>query len=90
MARDKKPQDKNDKPKEKEFFCPLGHAIMWWHNLEYSECPLAPSFRDMAECKGCKLRVDKKWEENKEDWKDKPAKPKRRRKKNKKHTAKRG
>lgn len=61
-----------------QFFCPLGQNIMWWHNLEYKDCPLAPSYRDMPECKNCKLRVDKKWEANKETWKDKPIKKKKR------------
>jgi hypothetical protein len=51
---------------------------MWWHGLEYKECPVVPSHRDMPECKGCKLQIDKKWKENKETWKDKPIKKKKR------------
>jgi hypothetical protein len=71
------------KPK-KSFFCPLGYCIMWSHGLEYKECPLGPSYRDMPECKDCKLRVDKKWEENKETWKPIPIKKKKRKKPRKK------
>ena len=67
-------------PKSK-FFCPLGNGILWHHGLEYSECPLNPSYRDMPECKNCKLKIDKKWESNKESWKDKPVKKKKRHKK---------
>lgn len=69
---------------EKLFFCSLGHNILWEHGLEYTECPLLPSYRDMQECKDCKLRVDKKWESSKETWKDiqiKKKKPKKRKKK---------
>ena len=70
-------------PKSK-FFCPLGNGILWWHGLEYSECPLVPSHRDMPECKNCKLRIDKKWEFNKETWKDKPVKKRKRKNPNRK------
>jgi len=70
MPQSRKPQQKVN---EKQFFCPLGIGIMWWHGLEYRECPLDPSHRDMPECKDCKLRIDKKWENKKETWKDKPA-----------------
>jgi len=79
MSRDRKPH-KSAKKEKKPFFCPLGNGIMWHHGLEYSDCPLGPSHRDMPECKECKLRIDKKWESNKETWEDKPAKPKRKRK----------
>lgn len=67
---------------KKFFYCPLSTTILWHHGLEYIECPLGPSYRDMAECKDCKLRVDKKWESNKETWKDKPIKNKKPRGKN--------
>lgn len=67
------------KVQKKQFFCPLGHGIMWWRGFEYKECPLAPPHRDMAECKNCNLRVDKKWEDTKETWKDKPVKKKKKR-----------
>ena len=67
-----------DTKKKNSFFCPLGLGILWSHGLEYSECPLVPSHRDMPECKECKLRVDKKWISNKETWKDKPVKKKKR------------
>lgn len=76
MSNSQKPQSKIQK---KQFFCPLGCGIMWWRGLEYSECPLVPSHRDMPECKECKLRIDKKWEFNKETWKDKPVKKKKKR-----------
>jgi len=79
-----KPYRKKTKPKAKKFFCPLGNGIMWDHGLEYSECPLFPPYRDMLECKDCKLRIDKKWEENKETWKDKPVKRKKRKPRKKK------
>jgi len=72
------------KDKKKHFFCPLGSGVMWWHGFEYSECPIAPSQRDMPECKECKLRIDKKWADNKETWSDKPAKPKRKKPRRKK------
>lgn len=68
------------KPKSK-FFCPLGYNIMWNHGLEYKDCPLLPSYRDMPECKDCKLRIDKKWEDNKETWKPIPIKKKKKRNK---------
>ncbi len=84
MSKDRKPY----KPKRKFFFCPLGHGVMWWHGLEYKDCPLAPSHRDMPECKECKLRIDKKWEDNKETWKDKPTKKKKRRPRKKKQGVK--
>lgn len=74
--------------KNKPFFCPLGHGIMWWRGLEYQECPLAPPHRDMPECKECKLRIDVKWEDNKETWKDKPVKKKRKRPRKKKQGVK--
>jgi len=80
MSRHHRPYKKKEK-KKKFFFCPLGYGIMWWHGLEYKECPLGPSHRDMPECKECKLRIDKKWEDNKETWKDRPAKPKHKRRK---------
>lgn len=70
------------KKQSKQFFCPLGCAIMWRRGLEYSECPLPPSHRDMPECKDCKLRIDKEWKSNKETWKPKPRK-KRKKKYNK-------
>lgn len=77
-----------DKPKS-DFYCPLSPYIMWHHNMEYSECPLMPSHRDFPECKSCKLRVDAKWENNKETWKDKPIKKKKRpKRRNKKKGAK--
>jgi len=69
---------KKTKPIVKKFFCPIGNGIAWWHGLEYSECPLFPSHRDMPECKDCKLRIDSKWEANKETWKDRPVKKKKR------------
>lgn len=69
------------------FYCPLGPAVLWWHGLEYKECPLNPSYRDMPECKNCKLRVDKKWIENKETWKE-PTKKKKRRNKRKRRGGK--
>lgn len=69
---------------KKKFFCPLGSGIMWYRGLEYKECPLVPSHRDMPECKECKLRIDIEWETNKETWKDKPIKKKRIRPKNRK------
>ncbi|KKL92326.1 hypothetical protein LCGC14_1885820 [marine sediment metagenome] len=65
------------KPTSQKFFCPLGYGIMWYQPLEYKECPLSPSHRDMPECKDCKLRIDKKWEENKETWKEPVRKKKR-------------
>lgn len=71
------------KTPDSAFYCPLGSSVLWWHGLEYSECPLNPSYRDMPECKNCKLRVDKQWEENKETWKE-PDKKKKRRPRNKK------
>ena len=75
------PSDRKLQPKvyKKAFSCPLGHAIMWWRGLEYKDCPLLPLHRDMPECKDCRLRVDKKWEDNKETWKDKPVKKKKKR-----------
>ena len=60
-----------------KFFCPLGKGIMWHRCLEYKECPLSPSHRDMSECKNCKLRIDKEWEKNKETWKEPVRKKKR-------------
>ena len=68
------------KKSKRSFFCPLGYCIMWDHGLEYKECPLGPSYRDMPECKDCKLRIDKKWEDNKESWKPVPIKKKKRKK----------
>jgi hypothetical protein len=68
----------NIKKPKSSFFCPLGHGIMWWRGFEYKECPLGPSYRDMPECKNCKLRVDKKWEDNKKSWKPVPVKKKKR------------
>ena len=67
------------KVQNKQFFCPLGRGIMWGYGLEYQECPLLPSHRDMSECKDCKLRIDKKWESSKETWKDEPVKKKKKR-----------
>jgi len=69
---------------KKKFFCPLGNGIMWWRGLEYKDCPLLPSYRDMSECRECKLRIDKKWEDNKEKWQDVPIKKKKRPKKRRK------
>ena len=66
-----------------EFYCPLGSHIMWWHGLQYSECPVNPSYRDMPECKNCKLRIDKKWHEHKETWKEEPVKNKKRKRRGK-------
>lgn len=63
----------------KSFHCSLGYGIMWWRGFEYKDCPLEPSNRDMPECKECKLRIDKKWENNKQTWKDKVIKKKKRR-----------
>jgi len=74
----------NIKKLKNSFFCPLGNNIMWHRGLEYSECPLLPSYRDMSECKDCKLRIDKKWESNKESWKPVPIKRKKHRPPNKK------
>ncbi len=86
-------EDRKHQPKLriKQFFCPLGCGIMWWKGLEYKDCPLVPSHRDMPECKDCKLRVDEKWERNKETWKDKPVKKKKRHnnRRNKKQGARR-
>lgn len=71
---------------KKSFFCPLGPTIMWWHGLEYNECPLLPPYRDMPECKECKLKIDKKWEPSKETWQDVPVKKKKKKfNRNKKH-----
>ena len=72
MKNNHKPYNKQ----RKQFFCPLGYSILWHRGLEYKECPLNPSNRDMPECKDCKLRVDKNWENSKETWKDKPVKKK--------------
>lgn len=69
----------NSSVPRKGFSCPLSTLILWHHGLIYKECPLVPSQRDMNECKGCKLRVDQQWEENKETWEDKPVKRKKRR-----------
>lgn len=90
MAKDRNTDDSGIKQPESKFFCPLGYGIMWWKGLEYSECPLNPSYRDMPECRNCKLRVDKKWESSKETWKDKPVKKKKKKfKKNKKQGGRR-
>ncbi len=78
MSKNYKMQPKINK---KLFFCPLGHCIMWNHGLEYKECPLTPSYRDMPECKSCKLQIDEKWESNKENWKYEPVKKKKRKQK---------
>jgi hypothetical protein len=64
--------------KKKLFFCPLGYAVMWWHGLEYTECPLNPPYRDMPECKDCKFKSITKSEDRKEDWKDKSINKKKR------------
>lgn len=78
------PKSNFEHTKNKEqFYCPLGHDILWHHGLIYSECPLSPSYRDMPECKNCKLRIDKKWEKNKETWKE-PVKKKKRNKRKRK------
>jgi len=69
---------------KKIFFCPLGHDIMWYRGLEYKDCPLVSSHRDMTECKDCKLQADKQWEKNKETWEDKPVKKKKKQYKNRK------
>lgn len=61
--------------KQKHFYCPLGYAIMWWHGLEYSECPLPQLNRDMPECKECKLKSEYILEPKEKS--DKPAKKKR-------------
>ena len=79
-----KPYTDKTKPIVKKFFCPQGIGIMWWHGLEYSECPLSPPYRDMPECKDCKLCRDKKWKDNKETWKDKHIKKKKHRPRKKK------
>lgn len=75
-------EPKDIKIKKFRFYCPLGYGIMWWRGMEYKECPLLPSYRDMEECKDCRLRIDEKWETNKETWKDKPVKKRKRKKKN--------
>lgn len=67
------------KHKPKQFYCPLGVAILWHRGLEYSECPLPAFHRDMPECKECKLCKDKEWKVDKDRWK-----PKKRKRKNKK------
>ena len=69
-----------NKKKKAQFFCPLGVCIAWSHKLEYKECPIGPSFRDMSECKNCKLRVDEKWIEGKETWREQEVKKKKKRK----------
>lgn len=69
---------------DSKFFCPLSPYILWHKKVEYGECPLNPSHRDYQECKACKLRVDKKWETNKETWKEEPWKKKPQKRKNKK------
>lgn len=58
------------------FSCPLGKAVLWWHGLEYKECPLTSAYRDMPECKNCKLQIDKEFKGSKETWKEKPRKKK--------------
>ena len=60
----------NTKSPKNQFYCPLSSYILWWHNLEFKECPLIPSHRDMPECKNCKLKVDVKWDGPKEKWKE--------------------
>jgi hypothetical protein len=64
----------HNKSIKKFFNCSLGYGIMWWRGLEYKDCPLDPSNRDMPECKECKLRIDKKWENNKQTWKEETVK----------------
>ena len=68
------------KSTKSKFFCPLSNYILWWHNLEFKECPLVPSHRDMPECKNCKLKIDEKWDGPKEKWKDKPVKKRKKKK----------
>lgn len=82
MSKNHKDNSDISSPKS-SFYCPLGKGILWWHDLQYTECPLSPSYRDMPECKNCKLRVDKKWEENKETWKEPPRKKPKKKRKNK-------
>ena len=77
-----------EKKPKKHFYCPLGSTVLWWHNLIYKDCPLVPSHRDMPECKDCQLRIDKQWEDNKETWKDKPVKRKKKRPRNNKKGSK--
>lgn len=76
----------NKKRADSNFYCPLSPYILWHRGMEYGVCPLYPSHRDFQECKSCKLRVDKEWENNKETWQDEPRKKKKRpqRRKNKK------
>ena len=78
------------KSTKSSFSCPIGNAILWWHKIEYKECPLVSSHRDMPECKDCKLRVIKEWKGSKETWKYKPKKKKRNNKKYGQRTNRRG
>lgn len=47
-----------DQPKylitKPEFYCPLSPYIKWHHGLQFAECPINSSNRDMPECKNCK------------------------------------
>lgn len=80
-----KPHNQEQKKEKKCFFCPLGYAVMWWHGLEYKDCPLNAPYRDMPECANCKLKFDKKWESTKETWKDEPRKKKKKNKNRRKN-----
>ena len=46
--------------KRPEFFCPLSPDILWHHGLQYSECPIIATERDMPECANCIHRGDSK------------------------------
>jgi len=42
--------------KKPEFSCPISPYIMWHHGMQFGECPLSETERDMGECFKCKLR----------------------------------
>lgn len=46
--------------KKPQFSCPLSPHILWHHGLQYTECPIVATERDMPECAGCKNRGDSK------------------------------
>jgi hypothetical protein len=46
--------------KKPAFSCPLSPHILWHHGLQYSDCPIVASERDMPECVKCIHRGDSK------------------------------
>ncbi|MFA5048306.1 MAG: hypothetical protein WC516_04785 [Patescibacteria group bacterium] len=54
----------NEFPKSprSKFYCPLSPYVLWYHGLEFKECPVCPGERNMSSCSGCSLKGESKIE----------------------------